>query len=765
MLRTPIFVLALMVLAAPRARAQVLGGAQAPVLIEPFDFSPNGAWRRKAAQVRTLRTQLLRNGDLRALNAVRGGAFFTPSLIAPGGSPTAVTGIFKVPVILLAYKDVNVPFPQASYQCLLFSQNPGGCGLPGPHPYSVSTYYEELSHNRISMDGVVFPEVRVDSVAAFYTDGCKGVTVGGQTQCPNRARNRMSLMLVAALDSISNRPDGATVWGQFDNDGPDGLPNSGDDDGAVDFVTFLQPEVGGECANNTPPTTGVWSHRFVISAWTGAPYLTKTPRTGGGFIRVNDYTIQSELGGTTSCLPDQIMAIGTVSHETGHAFGLPDLYDTQGSTQGIGGWGLMGSGNYARPYSPSSYDAWSLNTLGWATIDSLGGSRIVTTGPRLLNDTIFYARTHNPDEYVLLENRQAVLSDTAQMNPALPSDCPGSLGFCAKSPGLLVWLIDQTKVQGGQGSNTVNTGIPQGVELIQADGRNDLRTAGSKNRGDRGDSYPGSTGNAKLSLLTNPAARDNFGGYYGFILDRILNAPSGIMQFRFTRREPTLIVAQNGAQVRVDGQLWDRYEEVVPIGDQIQLSVDDVQLLNGGKTRATFLTWSNGGPRVQTITSGAAKPDTITASFKLEHRLLLAAVSGGTVTSTVAGDLSGGVFLTPGVPVTLTATPAQGFLFVGWRGDTVTGNSTLQLTMQKGYDLEARFLASVPVIAADAVTEVLGTPRLTDQQRIFLDELGNRNGILDVGDILAMLRRSGQVPSPALLRAAQPVPARPKDPQ
>ena len=42
------------------------------------------------------------------------------------------------------------------------------------------------------------------------------------------------------------------------------------------------------------------------------------------------------------------MPIGTMAHETGHAFGLPDLYDTDlrsaSVTQGIGEWGIMGSG-------------------------------------------------------------------------------------------------------------------------------------------------------------------------------------------------------------------------------------------------------------------------------------------------------------------------------------------------------------------------------------------------------------------------------------
>ena len=76
-------------------------------------------------------------------------------------------------------------------------------------------------------------------------------------------------------------------------------------------------------------------------------------------------------------------------------------------------------------------------------------------------------------------------------------------------------------MQSSLSSNTVNFGNPQGVALVQADGLNDLRTSGSKNRGDRGDSYPGSTGNTKLALLTNPTARDNTGAYLGFILDQI----------------------------------------------------------------------------------------------------------------------------------------------------------------------------------------------------------------------------------------------------
>ena len=737
----------------PPAAAQT--GAPVPVLLEPTDWGPNAAWRRRAADVRVRRMQLLRTGNLSVLNSTPGGPFFTPSVVMAGGAAVSVTGAFHLPVIPIAYKDVAVPYPVADYQRILFSRS------PGDRPYTVTTYYEELSHNRISLDGVVFAPVRMDSVAAYYTDGCNGLSIGGLTSCPSRPVHRMGAMLVAALDSISNRPGGDNVWAPFDNDGPDGLPNSGDDDGVVDFVTFLQPEVGGECRSNVPPSTGIWSHRFVIAGWTGSPYVTKTLRRGPGgqllpgqFIRVNDYTIQSEIGGTTACDPTTIMAVGTVAHETGHAFGLPDLYDTRAPTEGIGGWGLMGSGNYSRPYSPASYDAWSLNTLGWATVDTLGTSRMVTTGARLLSDTIFYARTENAQEYLLIENRQAVLSDTAHMNPALPSTCP-LFGFCAKTPGLLFWLIDQGQVNNGLLQNAVNTGPIHGVALIQADGLNQLRVPGSRNRGDRGDSYPGTSGNTSFSLLSNPSARDNFGGFLGFIVDRIEQLPGTAMRFRFTRRMPSLVQGSNGGQVRVNDVLWDRFEEVVPGGDALHISADPVQLIAAGKTRLSFLAWTPNGPRDQVIISNPVKPDSFTASFSVEHRLRLMTTGSGTVTATLQGNLSQGIFLPQGIPVRLTATPDPGFIFVGWRQDTVATAPVLDLVMRKGYDLEARFASETLIPPADAISDLLGTPRLIPSQRAYLDDLGNRNGAYDVGDLLALFRRLGQAVPPSL-RLARP---------
>jgi M6 family metalloprotease-like protein len=155
------------------------------------------------------------------------------------------------------------------------------------------------------------------------------------------------------------------------------------------------------------------------------------------------------------------MPIGTVAHETGHAFGLPDLYDTDLNsaevTQGIGEWGLMGSGNYASPGSPSRMEAWSLFELGWIKIDTLRSGRDVRLPPVASSDTVLYLPLPGTDEVYLLENRQPQESDTAQMNPAF--------GARYKSPGLLVWHIDQGQVE-AHGFTTDNRPVDKIVAML-----------------------------------------------------------------------------------------------------------------------------------------------------------------------------------------------------------------------------------------------------------------------------------------------------------
>ena len=706
-----------------------------------MDFRADGAWRVRTNQVRALRRELFRGGDFNSLNRSAGHSP-APSLlrVARAAAPNVLTGTVHVPVVLIAYSNVPVPFPVDDFQEVLFTSTPSSLN----RAYSLKTYYEEVSNGQISLEGKVFEPVRMDTTSSYFEDGCNGI--GVVNSCPNGGQ-RFGRMLISALDSISNRPGGDTVWEQYDNDGPDGVPNSGDDDGVVDFVTFLHPTVDGACG-----TQGVWSHRFQVRFWNnGSPYVTKTPRKDasgtpipGQFIRVDDYTIQSELGGSSGCLAGEIMPIGTIAHETGHAFGLPDLYDTDAAsprTEGLGEWGLMGSGNFARSYSPASYEAWSMVELGWVTVKELVENSVVQTRARQVSDTVFVARTPSPAEYYLLENRQSLESDTAQMNPNYAK---------RKSPGLLIWFIDEGRIAAGRPGNRVNTGAAQGVSLMQADGLNQLRTPGGKNRGDMGDAYPGNTGNTRFGYTTNPAARNNFGESSGFLIDQIEQLPSQEMRFRFTRRERSSFRASIfGALVRVNGTQVPRYDEVIPQGDAIQLSVDQVQLLNNERTRATFASWSNGGPREQQLVSGA-KPDTVTATLTAEHALVVQSLGSGNVTQSMPGTLPEN-FFPAGTNVTVTATPFPGYFFGGWTGDSVSPDPVMALKMNRPYNLIAAFIEEQVIPVQDATDELLGSPRLTEAQRGYLDQLGNRNAGYDVGDYLALLDRTGVSASPELL--------------
>ncbi len=486
--------------------------------VSGLDFRPTGAWRTRTDAVRSARRALLRGGALARLNG--------------GSQSLRVQGSYDVPVIPITFPGVPSPFPAASYATVLFA--PDGPG----QPYSVRSYYAEVSRGAVDIDGVVFGWVTADSADTYYEDGCNGV--GVLTSCPHGGQRFGDLL----LEAMTRSDTGTVDWGQFDNDGPDGRPNSGDDDGVVDFVTFLQPEVDGACA-----TTNLWAHRYDLAGWNGgSPYVTITPRRDGvgqpvpgSFIQVRDYTLQSAVGGPTACTAGVIMPIGTMAHETGHAFGLPDLYDTNlrgaSPTQGIGEWGLMGSGNYAQPYSPAGYDAWSLVELGWAAVDTLRTNASISLGPVQAGDTVLYVAVPGTDEYFLFENRQALGSDSAQLNPG----CLFGTRSGAKSAGLLLWHVDSGQViaHGFRRDNRVNSGPVHGVALVQADGLNQLRTPGSKNRGDAGDSWPGASGNTFFGPTTNPAALDNQGRSAGFFLDSIRQVvPGGAVAFRLTSLTP-----------------------------------------------------------------------------------------------------------------------------------------------------------------------------------------------------------------------------------
>ncbi|HUK22909.1 MAG TPA: M6 family metalloprotease domain-containing protein [Gemmatimonadales bacterium] len=526
------------------ACAQAVGHVHPRWEIQKFDFSPNGVWRNRARQVAQTRRALV---SLRAFGQLNSGLGLAGAVLT--AAAPIIHGTLQVPAILMDFSDTPAPpFPESSYATVLFGTTP-----PAGQPYTIRTFYEQMSQGNFSMQGQVLGWVQLAKPESSYTGGrnCNDNPFG-TANCNGIFDSNTPTMvpidsLQAGLREALARLDSAGVdWGQFDNDGPDGHPNSGDDDGYVDMAIFIHPDVGGECGGNN----NVWSHRYVLTNQdqsAESAYVTKTPAHNGGFIKVRDYTIQAGVGGSQACNASQIMPIGTAAHESGHGLGLPDLYDTRYLSEGLGEWGLMGSGNYSDPPSPSRMEAWSLSELGWITILPLTGSGTYSLSPAGLNaDTAFIVRPQgaNPrGEYFLIENREAVLADTALIR----NHCAisGIMGYSTLGcgGGLMILHVDSAQLAntGFHAGNVVNYGPIHGVELEQADGLGNLDRnpntqpyPTSSNRGDGGDLYPGVTGNTAFTPYTNPAAVKNYDGTSaGFAIDSIrLLSPNGIVSFR-----------------------------------------------------------------------------------------------------------------------------------------------------------------------------------------------------------------------------------------
>jgi M6 family metalloprotease-like protein len=518
------------------------------ILRTPFgrvlDYAPDGGWRTLARKVSAYRHNLLARGNFAALNA--------PMAAGPAPSPAAITGTKKIPVIMFRFSNVGtgVSNPPADYQAVLFGDQP----IYGGRPYSIKTFYSELSNGMVTLDGKVIGWHTLPGNEASYTGGstCSGNPFGG-TQCNGIFSGTAYTALLNGLNQAITASD-TTDFGQYDNDGPDGIPNSGDDDGFVDLMIFLHSEQDGACG---PSSNGhIWSHKGSMS-----PRTTSSPRAGGGFIKISSYTIQSGVGGASACNTAEIMAIGTAAHETGHAFGLPDLYDTGNSTEGIGQWGLMGSGNYSSPLSPSRMEAWSLNELGWVTLRQLTTDGTYSFGAAPVSDTAFVIRvqgTNSRKEYYFIENRQGVQSDSALIRRHCQEsalDVPGLVFPLNCHGGLAIWHADSTKIQTGLPANNLNSGPVHGLSLVQADNFGDLEHAGGSylNRGDAGDLWPGyglNTPKTRYSADSRPRAFTNADSakFIGFTIDQITQLVSeGAMSFRLTFGRPLTPLAAAGA--------------------------------------------------------------------------------------------------------------------------------------------------------------------------------------------------------------------------
>jgi M6 family metalloprotease-like protein len=350
----------------------------------------------------------------------------------------SVTGELPLIVIPVLFADSPEPlYTPADIERVYFT---------GPYANGTLTeFYDEISGGRLQVTGAVAPWVRtsltVDEVNGSFW-GIAGDSKTGE----------------AYWEAVA-LADASVDFGQFDSDGPDGIPNSGDDDGFVDVVAFEYMEVAASCG---AVAVGIWPHRSSLSGWLGSAFVTDDPTPGGGRIQVNGYITQSVV----NCDGVGIHTTGTMSHELGHALGLPDIRHHVGGVEPqfrrwlIGCFGLMSGGSWGCEGVPRSQlrnashmSPYAKMQMGWLANERVvaGGEFVELTLPPVRTSEEVLHIPLDGTEHLIVEYRDRggfdrVLPEAGvfvyHTDPSLP------LRPCAECPPLYRVYIEEADGQG-----------------------------------------------------------------------------------------------------------------------------------------------------------------------------------------------------------------------------------------------------------------------------------------------------------------------------
>lgn len=374
------------------------------------------------------------------------------------------------------------PEPQvssATVQRLLFD---------GPAPRGTLTEaYLEMSRGKLRVEGRVHPWVR--------TSLTRAEVVGAEAGLGEDARLRDYLL--EALGAA----DAGVDFGLYDSDGPDGLPDSGDDDGYVDALAFEFIEVSASCGG-----PGIWPHMWGIAAQNDErPFASNDVGASGSAIKVDAYIVQSAV----DCEGANPQDAATIAHEFGHILGLPDYYHpTANGAEGrrwvLGCWELMAAGSWGcgphgstrAPFGPTHMSARSKQVLGWLDWVTVGDvwDEEVVLDPVERSGQALRIRLDSADrEYLLVEYR---------VREGFDDEIPAE--------GVLIYHLD---LQGALRPNPESS-TPYFLSLVEQDDNRGLvrNTFEGGNRGEAGDAWGVGGATQEFHLGTKPSLVRDVGG-------------------------------------------------------------------------------------------------------------------------------------------------------------------------------------------------------------------------------------------------------------
>ena len=314
-----------------------------------------------------------------------------------------VTGERDLLIIMIDFPDMTGTQTQNYYNSLLFGSSQG----------QMKHYYHEVSYGLLTIDGTF-------AGTGWYRSYNYMTWWGADSYYFPDQANEFIFELAREAVLLADSDVDFSVYDVNSNHvlDPDELSivivHSGDD----------QAETG--------VSTDIWSHRWYIfgEGWLADGFPLSDTFVDG--VRVSNHP-DDFIGGYT--MQAESSPMGTFAHEFGHDLGLPDLYDTDYTSDGIGAWGLMAYGaNLGFPGGtcPAHPCAWSKMKLGWidpnVVTESINDAPVsqAETNPTAYLLPYSYS-SPEPLEYFLVENREKTGYDTY---------LPGS--------GILVWHVDES---------------------------------------------------------------------------------------------------------------------------------------------------------------------------------------------------------------------------------------------------------------------------------------------------------------------------------
>ena len=404
-------------------------------------------------------------------------------------------GVQHVPLVLVAFQDQAFSVATTNeevnnYYCLFCNGTMDGIRYTGHGSYgSVRDYFVNMSDSVFLPEFSVIGPVTLDKGYAYYGEN----TYNAEGKVISRQKNIGAFRNEAIMKAMALNTD----WNLFDNDG----------NGTVDMVFFIYAGLG---ENNFKQDTNlIWPHENNKS-------VTINGKSFDGYgitcearpAKVHTDTIVYGKDSTFVKVVDAVKGdgIGVFAHELSHSLGLPDFYDTEGTSFGMDLWSVMDYGEYgSNGYCPGGYTAYERDFMGWQPLVELTEPSVLTI-PCFANGGSGYKiiNNQNPNEYYIIENRQPKGWDTAV----------GSMGH-----GLQVTHVDYAA--NPWNVNKVNTDANhQRMTIIAANDRyigSYTAEAEAKKNGTTGTQewmqtlagnlYPGDTYNYNLTDESSPAAK------------------------------------------------------------------------------------------------------------------------------------------------------------------------------------------------------------------------------------------------------------------